>query len=69
MSNDELIVRIKNLYTNFSAESMNGLGSIYDENVEFIDPFHKINGRNELKKYWCYCLLFFYSYQQVRFLS
>ena len=52
MGNDDLIIRIKNLYQNFTSESMNGLGAIYHEDVTFIDPFHTINSIDSLHNYF-----------------
>jgi hypothetical protein len=46
-----LIRRLQNLYTDFSIESVNRIDEVYTQDVEFVDPVHRIQGCLGLKNY------------------
>lgn len=47
-----LIERLKAFYKDFSVDDLDDLGSIYTQDVQFIDPVHEINGLLGLKRYF-----------------
>lgn len=52
MSHSNLILGIKNFYETFDERLIDSLNEIYDEQIVFKDPFHTINGLNELIDYF-----------------
>lgn len=49
---NETINQLKNFYKRFSIENIQQLEELYDSDILFIDPFHEINGINQLKDYF-----------------
>ena len=49
---EELINNFVKAYEDLNADNLHILPQIYDENITFIDPFHKISGLSNLKKYF-----------------
>lgn len=49
---NKLLDDLEALYSNFTAESCQQLGSLYDDNIVFEDPFHQIKGIAEIKRYF-----------------
>ena len=47
-----LITQLKQFYQEFSADSIAGLDSLYTQDVEFVDPVHKVHGSLGLKHYF-----------------
>jgi hypothetical protein len=46
------LTKLKQYYETFDQASSKNLEHIYAKNIVFIDPLHKINGVEELKKYF-----------------
>ena len=44
------LTEFKEWFLNFNESSLGNIGSYYDENVFFKDPFNEFNGREKLKK-------------------
>jgi len=47
-----LLNEVKSFYRVFNAEHIKSLGDIYSDNIIFVDPFHQIEGLNQLKDYF-----------------
>jgi hypothetical protein len=48
---EALIKQLKAYYTNFDISRLDELGSLYTQDVEFVDPIERINGLFALKHY------------------
>jgi len=51
-SSQELVEKVMGFYENFSKESLALLDDIYTQDVEFVDPIHKLEGMLALKTYF-----------------
>lgn len=51
-SSEQLISSMKKLYSNFDASSIEKLDAVYTQDVEFIDPVHRIDGLLGLRRYF-----------------
>ena len=51
-SSQVLIERVMSFYENFSKESIATIDDIYTQDVEFVDPIHKLEGILALKTYF-----------------
>lgn len=49
---DALIERIKQFYDEFSVDRLDGLDTIYTEDVGFTDPIHQVTGLADLRNYF-----------------
>ena len=47
-----IIERFKTIYQNMNASNIATIDQLYAEEIEFTDPFHKVNGLKELKEYF-----------------
>ncbi len=52
MTQNTLLERIKALYQQFGNDQIEQLDDIYADDVQFVDPFHEINGIHDLKQYF-----------------
>lgn len=48
---DNLIAQFKQVYERLNKDTTDSLNTIYSDNLQFIDPFHELNGLDEFKKY------------------
>lgn len=51
-SSKQLISRMKQLYSSFDSNSLEQLEHVYTQDVEFVDPVHRIDGLLGLKRYF-----------------
>ena len=51
------LTEFKEWFLNFNESSLGNIGSYYDENVFFKDPFNEFNGRDKLKKLFIHMLI------------
>lgn len=47
----KLILNLKRCFEEFSVDSLSGLDTIYTQDIEFLDPVHKMEGILSLKHY------------------
>jgi len=50
-TNDRLIESLKAFYENFSADNLDRLEEFYTQDIEFVDPIHKVDGVLSLRQY------------------
>ena len=51
IESSKLIVNLKEFYGAFSTDSLSALDGIYTQDIEFVDPVHKVEGVLSLKHY------------------
>lgn len=60
--NDSVVDRFILLYQELDKENLDKLETLYHPDIVFIDPFHRINGLDELQRY------FFAMYQNLQYI-
>ncbi|MGD8641127.1 MAG: nuclear transport factor 2 family protein [Gammaproteobacteria bacterium] len=48
----DTVEHFKHVFTNLERSNIGLVDTLYDDNVTFIDPFHKIHGREKLRDYF-----------------
>lgn len=51
-SSEQLVSKMKQLYSSFDDSSIEQLSKVYTQDVEFVDPVHRIEGLLGLKRYF-----------------
>ena len=51
IESSKLILNLKRYFEEFSVDSLSGLDAIYTQDIEFLDPVHKVDGILSLKHY------------------
>ncbi|MDG2175613.1 MAG: nuclear transport factor 2 family protein [Gammaproteobacteria bacterium] len=51
IESNKLILNLKRHFEEFSVDSLSGLDAIYTQDIEFLDPVHKVEGILYLKHY------------------
>ena len=64
----QLLMNLMNFYEKFSAENMSKLDEFYTQDIEFVDPVHKVDGILSLKHYMKKMAINL-SYYKIRYLE
>jgi hypothetical protein len=48
---NRVVINLMGFYENFSADRISGLDGLYTQDVEFVDPIHRVEGILSLKSY------------------